>query len=57
MFGYQKIENDVDGRTHYRVHDSNDDRIATCYVEDNAKLVVRLLNLGAEAAKNDAAVR
>ena len=53
-YGYEEICPDADGRRHYRVYDANDDRIATCYVEDNARRVVRLMNAGAGLrAEND----
>lgn len=45
-FSYEVIDPDADGRRHYRIRDANDDRIATSYVEDNAREVVRLMNKG-----------
>lgn len=41
------------GATHYRVHDSDDNRVATCYLEVNAQEVVRLMNLGFNAQADD----
>lgn len=46
-FSYEVIDPDADGRRHYRIRDANDDRISTSYVEENAREIVRLMNLGA----------
>lgn len=47
-FTYEYIPNGDNG-PHFRIADSNDDRVATCYSESNAKLVVRLMNAGLAA--------
>jgi hypothetical protein len=31
--------------THYRVRDAADNRVATCYLRENAEIIVRALNL------------
>lgn len=38
------IDIHVTGATFYRVRDDNHNRVATCYTEKNAELVVRALN-------------
>lgn len=43
-FGCEMIAPDSEGRTHWRIHDGADNRIATSYVEGNARLIVRALN-------------
>ena len=57
LFSYEKISPDADGRTHFRIRDANDDRIATCYVEDNAREIVIRLNklegIESEARQHD----
>ena len=50
-FSYTRIFPDDRGREHFRIQDSNDDRVATCYREDNAKLVVELMNKGYAARR------
>lgn len=50
-FGYESITDDAvkTGPTpcvHFRVHDSKDNRIATCYDEENARFIVGQLNRG-----------
>lgn len=44
-FSYETIEDkNVRGGYHWRVRDADDNRIATCFVEDNAKFIVERLN-------------
>ena len=45
-FSYEVISPDFEGRTHYRIRDERDDRIATSYIEEHAKMIVKLMNLG-----------
>lgn len=46
-YRYERISPDRDGGTHFRVADDRtDSRIATCYSEENAKLIVAALNGG-----------
>lgn len=44
-FGVERIS-DSTARLgyHFRIHDANDDRIATCYDEDHAVFIVEALN-------------
>lgn len=42
-FGFELIKS-KDGDAHYRVFDVNDNRVATCYTESNARLVMLALN-------------
>jgi hypothetical protein len=49
-YGYEQITPDADGRTHWRVFDAQDNRVATCYVEANAALVTDALNRAVLAA-------
>ena len=51
LFSYEPIATPMG--THYRVRDSADNRIATCWQEANAMLVVRALNREAELKKED----
>lgn len=44
MYRYERVI-DLYG-FHFRISNRNDDRVATCYDEGNAKDVVRLLNIG-----------
>ena len=46
-FGYEKIKD------YFRVHDSADNRIATCWLEENAVTLVRMLNDGGPQAFED----
>lgn len=43
-YSYEKISPDSEGKTHFRISDPFDNRIATCYQEENAKIVVKALN-------------
>lgn len=46
-YSYEKIiENEHTEREsfHFRVRDGQDNRVATCYVEENAQLIVNALN-------------
>ena len=47
-YGYEKIAL-PDETPHYRIYDADDNRIATCFQEGHAKLIVRLMNLGLAA--------
>jgi|SRR3989344_4612570 len=51
-YGYECIKK-PEGKCgfNFRVHDAGDNRIATCYSEGHAKLIVRLMNLGAQAVE------
>lgn len=42
-YSYERVA--TFGDVHYRVRDAADNRVATCYVEDNAKTIVAALNL------------
>lgn len=42
----EKISPDSDGRTHWRIADGADNRIATCYDEGNARFIALQLNKG-----------
>src|SRR5258705_8060170 len=54
-FSYETIADmSVRGGYHYRVRDAADNRIATCYVEENAQFIVDQLNV---AAHTEAAVK
>lgn len=45
LYEAQFIERDSDGRSHWRItHIPTDSRIATCYVKENADMVVAALN-------------
>lgn len=43
-YSYEIIEPDSEGNRHFRIRDSADNRIATCYLEENAKFIVDRLN-------------
>lgn len=45
LFGYKRIKDlTVEGGCHFRLHDADDNRVATCYVEGNAQRLIALLN-------------
>ena len=50
-FSYSTIRSGLDWN--YRIQDDQDNRIATCYLEENAKLVVDLMNEAIERRTND----
>ena len=46
-YSYQAIEGGHHGAANFRIADAmTDDRIATCYLEENARLVTELMNRG-----------
>lgn len=45
MYGYECIAG-IGEPPHFRVHDATDNRVATCYDEDNARMLVNALNNG-----------
>lgn len=44
-YGYEKINSVKDG-VNFRIYDADDNRIATSYIEENAQLIVQLMNKG-----------
>ena len=49
-YSYEAIT-DSAGARHFRVRDADDNRVATCFLEDNARLVVGALNVADGAAQ------
>lgn len=48
-FTYQKIEGSAG--VSFRVTDGQDNRVATCYLEENAEMVTKALNIAYPVAK------
>ncbi len=42
-YGYERIDSPTDG-INFRIHDKADDRVGTCGNEEDAKILVALLN-------------
>ena len=48
-YSYETMQNAEDaGRTSFRIRDSADNRVATCYLESNARTIVQALNYEAD---------
>lgn len=52
-FEAQFIAPDSDGKSHWRIADPSDCRVATCHQEHHARMIVRALNQAAASAQAD----
>ncbi len=50
-YTYECVSRSGMGDVHYRIRNAADNRVATCYLEADARLVVRLMNAGQAATE------